>query len=199
MQLATETELTLDVMRQIEDGDLLRRALRQEASTLAALAQQMAQTLRRRNQVVLFGNGGSAADAQHIAAELVGRCQMERAPLAAIALTTDTSILTAVANDYGYEEVFARQVRALVQPGDVVVGISTSGNSPNVIRGIEEARRLGAVTVAFTGEGGELRRRCDYVLAVPSREAARIQEVHITAGHIVCILAERILFGGGNG
>ena len=145
--------------------------------------------------MLLFGNGGSAADAQHIACELGGKFYLDRAPLPVIALTTNTSSLTAIGNDYSYEEIFARQVRGLAKQGDIVVGISTSGNSPNVLRGIEEAKQLGAITVAFTGQGGRLKELAEYVLSVPSSDTPRIQEAHITAGHIICYLVEDTLFG----
>jgi D-sedoheptulose 7-phosphate isomerase len=141
-----------------------------------------------------MGNGGSAADSQHLAAEFVGRFQLQRGALPAIALTTDTSILTAVANDYGYDSVFERQVEALVVPGDVVVGLSTSGTSPNVVKGVRRAREIGACTVGFTGEsGGELAKHCDYCLKVGSGKAARIQEGHILLGHTLCEIVEEAL------
>lgn len=139
-------------------------------------------------RVVYFcGNGGSAADSQHLAAEFVGRFQKERQGLAAIALTTDTSILTAVANDYGYDQVFSRQVEALVRPGDVVVGISTSGNSQGIILALEKAKALGASAVGLTGDsGGRMAGLCDVCVRIPSSVTARIQEAHILLGHIVC-------------
>jgi D-sedoheptulose 7-phosphate isomerase len=137
--------------------------------------------------IFFCGNGGSAADAQHLAAELVGRFQTERLGLPAVALTTDTSILTSIGNDYGFELVFARQVQALVRSADLVVGITTSGNSPNVVRALEAARTQGAVTVGMTGQtGGRLAKLCDLCLQVPSNVTARIQEAHILIGHIVC-------------
>lgn len=147
-------------------------------------------------KVVLFGNGGSAADAQHIAGELVGRFKLERRALPAVALTTNTSVLTAVANDYGYETTFSRQVEALVGEKDVVVGLSTSGNSPNVIEAIKAAKIKGAKTIGLTGgNGGQLAEEADLVIRVPSDSTPRIQEAHITIGHIVCELVERELFG----
>ncbi|MFC2020408.1 D-sedoheptulose 7-phosphate isomerase [Chloroflexota bacterium] len=145
-------------------------------------------------KVILFGNGGSASDAQHIAAELVGRLVLERPALPAIALNTNASILTAVANDYGYETIFSRQVEALANKGDVVIGFSTSGNSPNVIEAINLAKTKGAKTIGFTGRGGgKLAEAADLVLAVPADNTQRIQEAHITIGHIVCELVEREL------
>jgi D-sedoheptulose 7-phosphate isomerase len=148
-------------------------------------------------KLLLFGNGGSAADAQHLAAELVGRFQNERQPLPAIALTTDTSALTAIANDYGYDEVFARQIRALGRTGDVALAISTSGRSPNVLRATEAARSMGMTTIALTGgDGGALTGLADVSLRVSaSTHSARIQETHILIGHVLCELVERRLFG----
>jgi len=154
---------------------------------------------KENKKVILFGNGGSAADAQHIAGELVGKFYLERKALAAIALTTNTSELTAIANDYSFNRVFARQVEALVNPGDIAIGITTSGNSLNVIEGIKEAKLRGAVTIGFTGaSGGKLKENVDYLLAVPSEDTPHIQESHIMIGHIICYLVEKKLFGGQN-
>jgi D-sedoheptulose 7-phosphate isomerase len=185
------------VVKQIEESMQLREGLQAEAKTLVAIADQLVQALRRGNKVLLFGNGGSAADAQHIACELAGRFSLDREPLPAIALTANTSSLTAIANDYGYEVVFARQLRGLVKKGDIVIGISTSGNSANVLLAIEEANRRGAVTIALTGQGGKLKELAHYVLSVPSTSTPRIQEAHITIGHIICHLVEEELFGQG--
>ena len=150
---------------------------------------------RNKKKLILFGNGGSAADAQHIAAELVNRFELERMALPAIALTTDSSVLTSIANDYGYSKVFARQVEALAEEGDVVIGISTSGSSLSVIKGIEVAREKGAKTIGLTGKNGaELARVADLVLKVPSNDTPRIQEAHITILHIICYLIEKELF-----
>lgn len=171
--------------------------LKLDAKIIVDIANFIIDAYKKRGKVVLFGNGGSAADAQHIAAELVGKYKMIRKPLPAIALSTNTSILTACANDYGYETVFAKQVQALVEKGDVVIGISTSGTSPNVLEGIKAAKEKGAFTVGFTGEeGSELGKIVDICLAVPSKDTPRIQESHITAGHIICFLVEKELFGG---
>ena len=162
---------------------------------IAQTAEIIAQTLRSGRKILFFGNGGSAADAQHLAAELVGRFGPERSPLAAISLSTDTSILTAVGNDYGYEQVFARQIEALGQPGDTAVAISTSGNSPSVIVAIDVARLKGLFTVGFTGEtGGKMKDRVETLFRVPSRQTPRIQETHILLGHILCELVDRQLF-----
>lgn len=154
-------------------------------------AERCKTALQAGGKVLFCGNGGSAADAQHLAAELIGRFQKERRALAAIALTVDTSALTAIANDYGYDTVFARQVEGLGRSGDVLIGISTSGNSENVVKAVEMARDIGMHTIAFTGEGGgKLKELCDLTFAVPSRVTARIQEMHIMAGHILCELVE---------
>jgi D-sedoheptulose 7-phosphate isomerase len=167
----------LEVVRQIEA----------QQPVLEAIALAMTATLRGGGKILWCGNGGSAGDSQHLAAELVGRFRRERRGLASIALTTDTSTLTSVANDYGFEAVFSRQVEALGVPGDLLVGISTSGNSRNVVAALEIARSQGLVTVAFTGAGGgKLAALADHVFAVDSRETARIQEAHILAGHMLC-------------
>lgn len=141
--------------------------------------------------IFFMGNGGSAADSQHLAAELVGRFYKERKGLPAIALTTDTSILTAVGNDYGYEEVFSRQIEALIKPNDIVFGLSTSGNSSNIIKAIDKAKKSGAITIGLTGnDGGQLKEICDHCLIIPSNNTARIQEAHILIGHIICEIIE---------
>ncbi|MEE9910579.1 MAG: D-sedoheptulose 7-phosphate isomerase [Deltaproteobacteria bacterium] len=151
--------------------------------------------LKAGNKIMIFGNGGSAADAQHIAAEFVNRFIIERPPLPAIALTTDTSVITSIANDYDFSEVFAKQIRALGQPGDIAWGISTSGNSPNVLKALEVAKKLGLVTLAFTGkDGGAIAKMVDLSLNVSSNSTARIQETHITAGHVICELVDIKLF-----
>jgi D-sedoheptulose 7-phosphate isomerase len=152
--------------------------------------------LRNGGTLYLFGNGGSAADAQHIAAELVGRFNKNREPIRAIALTTDTSILTAVGNDFGFEEIFKRQVEAFVTDKDIVIGISTSGNSENVYKALKVAKERNALTAAFLGkDGGKIKNIVDYPFVVPSYETPRIQECHITLGHTICELIERELYG----
>lgn len=167
------------------------------ADRLAIAARLVAEALRRGNKVMFCGNGGSAADSQHLAAELVGRYRRNRPGLAALALTVDTSALTAIGNDFGFEEVFSRQVEALGQPGDVLVAISTSGRSPNVLRAVEAARALGLKTVGLVGrDGGQLAGLVDLALVVPSEDTARIQECHITLGHILCDLVEGELADG---
>ncbi|MBV8356171.1 MAG: D-sedoheptulose 7-phosphate isomerase [Candidatus Eremiobacteraeota bacterium] len=165
------------------------------AKQAAAIVEALAQALRAGNKVLWFGNGGSAADAQHLAAEFSGRFREERPALPSEALSVNTSALTAIGNDYGFERVFARQVEAFVQKGDVVVGLTTSGNSPNVVAGLREAKRRGAVTIAFTGNGGgEIAQSADLVLMGPAGYSALVQEVHITMGHIICELVEQALF-----
>ena len=146
------------------------------------------------HKILIFGNGGSAADAQHIAAEFVNRYQIERPPLAALALTTDTSIITSIGNDYHFDEIFSKQIRALGKKDDIAMGISTSGNSKNVIRAINAGRKIGMFTIGLTGPGGELAECADLVFTVESDTTARIQEAHITLGHILCDLVERTLF-----
>jgi len=163
------------------------RQLETQQPVLEAIALAMTATLRAGGKILWCGNGGSAGDSQHLAAEVVGRFRRARQGLASIALTTDTSILTAVANDYGFDVVFSRQVEALGNPGDLLVGVSTSGNSRNVIAALEAARSRGLVTVAFTGAGGgKLAALADHLFAVASRDTARIQEAHILAGHMLC-------------
>jgi D-sedoheptulose 7-phosphate isomerase len=167
----------LDVVRQLQN----------QVPVLQTIAVAMAASLRAGSKILWCGNGGSASDSQHLAAEIVGRFRRERRALPSMALTTDTSILTAVANDYGYDEVFSRQVEAHGNPGDLLVGISTSGNSRNVVAALERARTLGIVTVAFTGfGGGKMADHADHLFAVASRDTARIQEGHILAGHMLC-------------
>jgi D-sedoheptulose 7-phosphate isomerase len=166
-----------------------------EGEAVAAAARLLAGVFQAGGKVLLFGNGGSAADAQHLAAEFVNRFQIERPALAALALTTDTSILTAVSNDYDFVQVFARQVQALGRPGDLAWGISTSGNSPNVAAGLARARELGLRTLALSGgEGGPVAAAAEAALIVSSRNTPRIQEVHITIGHILCDLVDYLLF-----
>jgi len=158
-----------------------------QQGVLEAIALAMTSALRSGGKILWCGNGGSAGDSQHLAAEIVGRFRRERRGLPSVALTTDTSILTSVANDYGYEAVFSRQVEAIGASGDVLVGISTSGNSPNVVAALEMARHHGLVTVAFSGAGGgKMAALADYHFAVASRDTARIQEAHILAGHMLC-------------
>jgi len=165
-------------------------------SRVETFAVRAAEALAAGHKLVFFGNGGSAADAQHLAAELVVRLHADRPGLPALALTVNTSVLTAAANDYGFEQIFSRQIESLVERGDILVAISTSGKSPNIVRGVEAGARRGALRVALTGEtGGALADKVDLLLNVPSRDAQRIQEAHITIGHIACSLIEEIRFG----
>jgi D-sedoheptulose 7-phosphate isomerase len=183
------------VSKSLRDGAELRLELDKCATTIIQAAEAIGQCLQRDGTLFLFGNGGSAADAQHIAAEFVGRFVQDRIPLPAIALTTDSSVLTAIGNDFGFEQVFARQVRALGKRGDVVVAISTSGQSPNILSGVEAGRELGLTTIGLTGgNGGRLSEIVDIALIVPSRITARIQECHISLGHIICEVVESLLF-----
>jgi D-sedoheptulose 7-phosphate isomerase len=165
---------------------------------LEAIAEAVIACMRAGGKLMLAGNGGSAADAQHIAGEFASRLNFDRAPLPAMALTVDTSVLTAVGNDYGYERVFERQVQGLGRKGDVFIGISTSGRSPNILAAMRKARELGLVTVGFCGGSrAEILDLCDIALCVPSEQTSLIQQVHITAAHIICGEVERALFADG--
>jgi len=188
-----------EIAKRLQESAQIKTAIaKSKISEIERMVDFIITAYKAGGKVVLFGNGGSAADAQHIAGELVGKFKLNRQALPAIALTTNTSILTAVANDYGYETVFSRQVEALVNEKDVVIGISTSGNSPNVIEAIKTAKMKGAKTIGLTGgNGGKLAEVADLVLMVPSDSTPRIQEAHITIGHIVCELVERELSGTG--
>jgi D-sedoheptulose 7-phosphate isomerase len=179
-----------------ESAEAKLKFVAEHADRIQQLANLLVETFRKGNKVLLFGNGGSAMDASHLAAEFVGRYRRERAPLAAIALSADQATLTCIANDYDFSEIFARQIQALGRPGDVVVGISTSGNSPNVLKGLQAARKLGLVTVGWTGgTGGELVGLVDHAFVVPSTVVARIQETHIILGHVLCELVDEALLG----
>ena len=157
-------------------------------------AQKMTASLHSGHKIMLAGNGGSAADAQHLAAEFVNRFQIERPPLAALALTTDTSVLTSIANDYAYTDIFSKQVAALGQKNDILIAISTSGNSPNILKAVMTAKEIGIKTIGFSGAGSGLADCVDFNFAVMSKTTARIQEIHIMLGHILCDLIERELF-----
>ena len=170
------------------------KALHELTSDVSNAVDVIASSLAAGGQLLIAGNGGSAADAQHIAAELTGRFQCERQPLRALALHANTSALTAIGNDYGYEHVFARELLAHARPGDVLLAISTSGNSRNVLRAIEAARGTKVSIIGLTGDsGGEMRQQCDLCLCIPSKSTARIQEMHITIGHAICELLEERL------
>lgn len=180
---------TRDIMQLMsEDTELQKK--------VEAIVGQCVLSLKSGGKILFAGNGGSAADAQHLAAELVTRLCFDRPPLAAIALTTDTSGLTAISNDYSYEKIFVRQITALGRAGDVFVGISTSGKSPNVLRALAEARKLGLATVGLSGQSAPLMAEyCDHLINVPSTETPKIQEGHILFGHIICALIEEEIFG----
>lgn len=179
-----------------EQSEQVRSAFWQDSGEqVVEVARTLALTLVRGGKILLCGNGGSAADAQHLAAEFVSRFEMERPPLPALALTTDSSVLTAIGNDHGFEQVFSKQVKALARKGDVLMGISTSGNSANVLQALQVAREVGVGTVGLLGrDGGEMRSLCDYVLCVPAERTAWIQEVHIMLGHMLCRLVDYFLF-----
>jgi len=186
-----------EIRRQLEESARVKQSFSNELiGRIAQFAEKSAAALRAGGKIVLFGNGGSAADALHLAAELVVRLRTERPGLAALALTTNPSVLTAAGNDYGFERIFSRQIESLVTKQDILVALSTSGNSPNVVRGAEAGRARGAFLVAFTGEtGGQLASKVDLLLNVPSNDAQRIQESHITIGHIACSLIEQLACG----
>jgi len=182
-----------------EIGETSRRVqeefLKREGEKILEVAKLLVEVFKKEGKLLVFGNGGSAADAQHIAGELVNRFKKERRPLPAIALTTDTSVLTAISNDYDYSLVFAKQIEALGKKGDVALGISTSGNSPNVLKALEVAKGLGLYTVVLSGgEGGKMKVLCDYLVLVPSKETPRIQEGHLLFLHLVSELVEELLF-----
>lgn len=186
MNLACITE---EIQAHIEVAKKAHSAL---APILLESAQAIVKALQDDKKVLICGNGGSAADSQHFAAELTGRYKRERKGLSAIALSTDTSALTAIGNDYGYEYVFSRQVEALAKQGDVVIGISTSGNSKNVINALESANKIGCLTISLSGkDGGVIKNLCDYSIIAPSDDTPRIQEIHILCIHILCELIER--------
>jgi D-sedoheptulose 7-phosphate isomerase len=185
----------------IEQNIFLKQVLLTDVGYLgsvAAVAQEMASALEAGHKIIFFGNGGSAADAQHLAAELTGRFQAERRSLPGLALNCNVSSLTAIGNDYGFEEIFARQIAGLGTAGDVAVGITTSGRSPNVLRGMEVAREQRMVTVGLTGRGGKLPSFVDYCIRIPADSTPRIQEAHIMTGHILCEIVEQRLFGAGS-
>jgi D-sedoheptulose 7-phosphate isomerase len=173
----------------------MKEALKDSAPLIATISQEIIRAYKNKKKVVLFGNGGSAADAQHIAAEFVGKFYKNRDPLPALAFHTNTSVVTATANDFGYDKIFERQVSSFVEAGDVVIGISTSGNSQNVIKGLRNAAERGAITVGMTGKKeNEIEKITDYCIKIPSNDTPRIQEGHITLGHIICYLVEEELF-----
>lgn len=178
----------------LESIQVKEELLRSRIGDVIEIADLLIECLKKGGKVILFGNGGSAADAQHIAAEFIGRFKKDRSALAAISLNTNTSILTALANDYGYEVIFSKQIEALGQKNDIAVGLSTSGKAKNVLLGLKQAKKCGLKTIAFTGgDGGEAAKLADVSIIIPSSVTARIQEAHITVGHIICELAEQAL------
>lgn len=185
------------VKKQLNDSIETKKSLTQKnIEAIVKISDAIVNAYKKGKKVIWFGNGGSAADAQHLAGELVSKFYIERRGLPSIALNTNTTILTAIANDYDFQNVFSRQIEALANEGDIVVGISTSGTSKNIIAGIKEAKKKKAVTVGFTGEsGGKLKNLVDFLVNVPSNDTPRIQESHITIGHIICYIVERELFG----
>jgi D-sedoheptulose 7-phosphate isomerase len=186
------------VIRIFEEGARVKVAFAKEnAARIVEVVRLIAQTFRDGNKVILFGNGGSATDASHIAAEFVNRFLIDRPPLPAIALNTDIAVLTSISNDFGYDQIFSKQLTALGHEGDVVIGISTSGNSPNVIKALDVAKKNGMRTIVLTGgTGGKMTNLADYTFVVPSKHTPHIQETHITLGHIICQLVDEELFGG---
>lgn len=189
-----------EVIRIFDDSANVKLQFAKEyADMITEVVGLIAQTFARGNKLLVFGNGGSSTDASHIAAEFVNRFLMERPGLPAIALNTDMAVITSISNDYDFSEIFARQLKALGQEGDLAIGISTSGTSPNVVKAMTAAKDLGLATVAFTGsknKGGKLATICDYAFVVPSKDTPRIQEVHITLAHALCQLVDETLFGG---
>lgn len=185
-----------EIISILNENIKIKEKIKKLAPLIKEISEEIVEAYKNRKKVILFGNGGSAADAQHIAGEFVGKFYKDRESLPSLAFHTNTSVVTATANDYGYEYIFERQVSSFVEGGDIVIGISTSGNSINVIKGIEKAKKLGAVTIGFTGEKeNQLEKTVDFCLKIPSNDTPRIQEGHITVGHIICYLVEKALFG----
>jgi len=179
-----------------ESIDVKEKSLKELVDKIEETSKKIIDCYRKGGKLIVFGNGGSAADAQHIVAELVNKLNFDRPMLNALALTVNTSVLTAIGNDSSYDNVFSRQIESLAKPGDVIMGISTSGNSVNVVKAMEKAKTIGALTIGMTGQdGGKLKSFSDILLNVPSKKTQRIQEVHITIGHIICGLVEEKIFG----
>ncbi|MFW9772372.1 MAG: SIS domain-containing protein [Candidatus Heimdallarchaeota archaeon] len=184
-----------EIIAILNESIKIKEGIKNLSSLIAQISKVIINAFKNKKKVVLFGNGGSAADAQHIAAEFVGKFYKDRESLPALAFHTNSSVLTATANDYGYEFVFERQVSAFVEKGDITIGISTSGNSTNVIKALNKAKEKGAITVGFTGQKeNKMEKIVDYCLKMPSDDTPRIQEGHITVGHIICYLVEKELF-----
>ncbi len=188
-----------EIKRQIEESIKVKKLVLNDEKILESIKEASklcCEALQKGNKIIFAGNGGSAADAQHLAGELVNRFGFERPGIAAIAITTDTSILTSISNDYGFKRLFARQIEAIGKKGDILFSFSTSGNSDNIIEGIKEARKKGIINIGFTGKsGGKMKTMCDLCLTIPSDETPRIQESHILIGHIICSSIENSMFG----
>lgn len=186
--IVAQLNATVELMTEISRSDAL-------LSTIQEVVERIVTAMKSGDKVLLAGNGGSASDAQHIAGEFVSRFAFDRPGLPAFSLATDTSVMTAIGNDYGYEQLFSRQIQAVGRPGDVFVGISTSGRSPNILAALKEARDRGLTTVGFTGrEGGQMPPLCDHIIRIPSSVTPKIQEGHIVIGHIICGLVEEAMF-----
>jgi len=184
-----------EIISILDDSIKLKEEIKELAPLINQISKEIINAYRNKKKVILFGNGGSAADAQHIAAEFVGKFYKDRKALPSLAFHTNTSTVTATANDYGYDLIFERQVDAFVEEGDIVIGLSTSGNSPNVVKGLERAKVNGAITIGMTGEKeNKIEKISDFCLKMPSTDTPRIQEGHITVGHIICYLVEKELF-----
>ncbi|MDO8722649.1 MAG: D-sedoheptulose 7-phosphate isomerase [Syntrophales bacterium] len=178
-----------------ESSQLKEIFVNENLGRIVRIVEAITGVLKAGNKILLFGNGGSAADAQHLAAEFVNRFIIERPPLPAISLSTDTSVITSIGNDYDFSEIFSKQIKAIGQPGDIAWGISTSGNSPNVIKAMEVAKKIGMITIGLTGkDGGKIAQIADYSLNVSSSSVPRVQEVHITVGHVICEMVDFKLF-----
>lgn len=189
--IENQVKKSIDVKQQFLNDTALMNLIKE-------VSFKIVEAYKNGNKTLIAGNGGSAADAQHIAGEFVSKFYFDRPGLASLALTTDTSIITAIGNDYGYEKLFSRQVQANGVKGDVFIGISTSGNSANIIEALKECKEKGIISVGFTGEnGGKMAEMCDYCIKVPSNETPRVQEVHILIGHIICAVVEEAIFGKG--
>ncbi|MFX1388597.1 MAG: SIS domain-containing protein [Promethearchaeota archaeon] len=185
-----------EILSILDETIRIKEEIKKLTPIIIEIAELIINAYRNKKKVILFGNGGSAADAQHIAAEFVGKFYKDRPSLPSLAFHTNTSVLTATANDYGYEFVFERQVSSFAEEGDIVIGLSTSGNSPNVIKGLLKAKELGAKTIGFTGQkSSKVEETADICLKIPSSDTPRIQEEHATVGHIICYLVEKELFG----
>ena len=195
--MTKKTSLSNDIKSQIESNiELSKKILNEFLSIICDLGKIIASVVKAENKILICGNGGSAADAQHIAAEFINRFCMERRPLPAIALTTDTSVITSIGNDYDFKYIFSKQVSALGRKGDILLGISTSGNSQNIIEAVNAAKKKGIYTIAFTGQsGGKLQKIVDVCIKMPASETARVQEGHILISHLLCDIVEKELFG----